>query len=307
MGDAPGWPAATVVLLLHKPGARELQTLSLIAGQDYPSTFNIMAIDSTPEALRGDVSAFRAGAHQWETIPPGSFGHGATRNLAVSMCQTPVVVYLSQDAHPQSRHWLQSLVRPLAEGRAEASYGRQVAPSQVGEREATFGYLYPEAAEVKTKESIKHLGLRTFHFSDVTSAFKTDVIRKVGFPTHLPTFEDVGVAKRFLDAGLRLAYVPEAVVQHAHPLSFKEMALRYRQIGMIYEQLGIFEELKRSGRPLLTEGLRVGRRVSQSSRGGLRGKATSAAMGVIKLGAVAWGRRQGRQAQVSKPAILEGP
>lgn len=305
-GSGSGWPEPTVVVLLHKPGERELRTLSLVAQQDYPAQVTVMVVDSTPSSAPFDAAPFRALADHWETISPESFRHGATRNLAASKCRTPVVVYLSQDAHPGDPSWLRSLVRPLAEGRAEASYGRQVSPSPDGERQATFAYLYPEVGEVKTKDSIRALGLRAFHFSDVSSAFLRDVIQRVSFPTDLPTFEDVGVAKRLLDAGLRIAYVPEAAVLHAHGLTPTKVAQRYRQIGMIYEQLGIFDALTAAGRPLLREGLRVGGRLSRAPTIA-GGKHRLASLGVsgLKLGAITWGRWEARLRRAQRLRLLQ--
>jgi rhamnosyltransferase len=296
-----------VVVLLHRPGDRELLTLSLVSQQDYPSSVNIMVIDSTPPQEQAGLKPFRELAHHWETIPPGSFRHGGTRNLAASRCTTPVVAYLSQDAHPSGPEWLRSLVRPLVEGQAEASYGRQSAPSPDGERHATFGYLYPEAPEIKTKDSVRTLGLRAFHFSDVTSAFLTEVIRKVSFPADLPTFEDVGVAKRLLDGGFRVAYVPDAVVLHAHSMTLREVAQRYRQIGTIYEQLGIFEELRAAGRPLLREGLRVGRRLSGTTAVPRSTRTKFASIGVssVKLGAIACGRWEARLRRAPRLRLLQ--
>lgn len=295
-GRAPApAPDVTVIFLVKDPGPHELETPALIRKQTYPGTTVIQVIDSSSDPEQPSSRAVRDSADRWHTIPPEDFGHGRTRNLGVELAATPIVVFLSSDAHPISERWLEALVTPLIEGRAEASYGRQQSPVPSEERRVTFGFLYPDEPEIKTKDRIPELGIRTFHFSDVTSAFLTEVIRKVGFPD-VPMSEDVGVAKRILDEGGRIAYVPEATVLHVHVWDSKAMWRRYRQIGAVYERLGIFADIEASvGKAgLVGEGLRVTRRITPHGRN-LRETADAVRIAVIKAAAVAWGRRAERR------------
>ncbi len=288
-------PDVTVVLLVYRPGEREVQTAKIVRKQRYDGAVFIQVIDSSPDkALPANLELRRA-ADTWVSITPESFGHGQTRNLGVEHCFTPLVVFLSQDAHPVDDDWLRALVQPLVDGRADASYGRQRPPESDPEREATYRFLYPEVGEIRTMENVANKGLRTFHFSDVSSAFAIDVIRRVHFPEEIHTFEDIGVAKRLLDGGYRIAYVPEAAVWHAHILTRREMFARYREIGMIYERLGIFGELRRAGRsPFLGEGVRVAKAVAPRGKAGLKGKAAPMVVGALKASAVTWGHWEER-------------
>ena len=169
--------------------------------------------------------------------------------------------------------WLANLLEPVIAERAVASYGRQRPPGAAAERQATFGFLYPDEAEVKTKADVARLGLRAFHFSDVTSAFRTDLLRQVRFPEDIPIFEDIGVAKRLLDAGHALAYAPDAVVVHASEMTIIQLVKRYWQIGSIYERLGIFADLEAAtGRSLLGPGLRTAGAVAPDGGTGVMGR-----------------------------------
>jgi rhamnosyltransferase len=289
------WPDTTIALLTKDPGERELETLERLRRQRYAGRRSLLVIDSSEDPNGSVNSALKRAATRWEAIPPREFRHAGTRNRALEACRTPLIVYLSGDAHPIDDLWLQRLVEPLVDGRAHASYGRQRTPEPDPEREATYRYLYPEALEIKTKASIRQLGLRAFHFSDVTSAFVTDVLRSLRFPDDLPIFEDVGIAKRLLDANYRIAYVPQATVLHSHPLRARDIAQRYRRIGFVYEKLGIFEELQRVGRrSLVTEGFNVARHVSRTGRPGLRPRLSGASVGALKVAAVTVGRVQCR-------------
>jgi len=288
-------PDVTVVLLVYQPGEREVQTAKIVRKQRYDGVVLVQVIDSSPDKSLPANLELRRAADTWVSITPDSFGHGRTRNLGVQHCFTPLVAFLSQDAHPVDDDWLRALVQPLVDGRAEASYGKQQPPESNPEREATYGFLYPEVGEIRTMENVAREGLRTFHFSDVSSAFPTNVIRRVRFPEEIHTFEDVGIAKRLLDGDCRIAYVPEAAVWHAHILSKRAMFARYREIGMIYERLGIFGELRRAGRsPFLGEGVRVAKAVSPRGKAGLKEKATPVLVGALKASAVTWGHWEER-------------
>lgn len=292
--EVDAWPDVTVVLLVVRPGPREVRTAELVAAQTYPGQIRLRVIDSSPDPMGRHSARIAAMAAEWSSIAPERFGHARTRNLAAEGVATPFVVYLSQDAHPASVRWLEHLIRPLREGLAEAAYGRQVSPSPDAERAATFGHLYPEAPQVKTKERVGELGLVTFHFSDVTSAFQTEILHEVGFPD-VEIFEDVAIAKALLDRGYRIAYVPEAVVEHAHPMGLREMIRRYRRIGSVYERLGIFSDLKASGRSLVREGLSTARGVAPRASEPAQ-RARSALVGAVKLASVTYGRLETRWA-----------
>ena len=289
------WPDVTIAVVTHNPGDWEAQTLEIVRGQRYRGGVNVVVIDSSADPTTPGSLALRQAADRWESLPPEEFGHATTRNRALEFVTTPVVVYLSSDAHPANDAWLEKLVEPLADGRAQASYGRQVAPRDDAERITTYNFLYPDEFELKSKDRIGEFGIRTFHFSDVTSAFLTDVLRDVRFPDELAIFEDVAVAKRFLDAGYRIAYVPEAAVLHLHELDIRELARRYRRIGAVYEHMGIFDDLRAAGRTsYVKQGLKTVWGVTPKDGQGKLASVKSLFLGGLKLAAVTYGRVQTR-------------
>lgn len=292
--EEQAFPGVTVALLAHKPGSREMETLERVRNQTYQGRSIIHVVDSSPEPHGQTNQWLRAKADVWDRIPPEAFHHAATRNRAVDSCQTPLIVFLSQDAHPSDDSWLENLIRPLIFGEAEASYGKQRPPAPDWERESTFAYLYPEVSEIKTIERLADLGIRTFHFSDVCSAFLTDVIRRVRFPEDIPIFEDVGVARRLLTMGYRIAYVSEATVLHSHDMTWSEIWKRYNRIGTIYQQLGIFDELSKSPQnSYLRTGLRAIRSMAAAGGHSPGNIIKNLAIAGIKAGAMTNGRWRG--------------
>ena len=59
------------------------------------------------------------------------------------------------------------------------------------------------------------------------------------FPEELKVFEEVGIAKRILDSGWSIVYMPEAAVYHSHDFPFDILFKRYFDIGVVYQRLGI--------------------------------------------------------------------
>ena len=288
------WPSVTIVLLAREPGERELEAARLARAQTYPGSSALLLVDSSPDPTRPANRALEALCDRSMVVEAGSFHHSRTRNEAVAQVRTEVTVFLSSDAHPVGAGWLQALVRPIAQGQAEVSYGRQRPPTPDAEREATYGFLYPDEPHIKTKGAIAEQGFRALHFSDVSSAYLTETLREVPFPEDISIFQDAAIAKRLLDLGKRIAYVPDAQVLHAHPMSLSYMWNRYRGLGEVYERTGLLKDLQGDGhRSLVAEGLRVVRGLVP--QGGLVQKGRSVSVSAVKAAAFAKGRRDARK------------
>lgn len=247
----------TIVVLVHNPTEWYVETLSLVRSQSYAGTTVVHVIDSSDDHTNDRSRELAASADVYETLPKEQFGHARTRNRAADSCSTNLIVYLSGDAHPADDDWLSSLLRPILAREADVSYGRQRSPSGSTERETTYSLFYPPDPMIKTKESVRDLGIRAYHFSDVTSAYRTEVLRRVRFPDELEIFEDAGISKRLLDAGYAIAYEPDACVIHGHDRGWGDMWRHYRQLGYVYSKVGILDD------------------VAAARRGGLAGEAAA--------------------------------
>ena len=75
-------------------------------------------------------------------------------------------------------------------------------------------------------------------------------------------FEDIGIAKRILDQGWKIVYEPESAVYHSHDFPARLLFKRYFDIGVVYQQLGLWREasrdtLQRDGFQLLRRKLKT--------------------------------------------------
>ena len=96
------------------------------------------------------------------------FDHGKTRHEATVWSQADILIFMTQDALPKDRSLIEHLIRPIEEGKASISYGRQLAAPDCRELERyTRQFNYPAESCYKTAAELPRLGIKTFFCSDV--------------------------------------------------------------------------------------------------------------------------------------------
>ncbi len=177
-----------------------------------------------------------------EQIPPESFHHARTRNFAASLAKGEFLVFLSQDALPAFDTWLAALLNNFRDPAVGAVYGRQLPKrGSTLERQDALDAVYGSERIVKEPSSKKNLGYRYYHFSNANAAIRRDVWQETRFPEDLKVFEDLGIAKRILDAGWKIVYEPRACVHHSHGHTTIQLFKRYFDIGFTLNHLGIWD------------------------------------------------------------------
>jgi rhamnosyltransferase len=182
---------------------------------------------------------------RWQ-IPKHAFNHGGTRNFAARQVQADVLVFITQDALPADDAFLENLVRPIAEGRADAAYARQL-PRDDAPPTERFARLanYPPVSTLRCPDD-DATGVRRHFFSNVASAVASDVFWSLGgFPDDVILNEDMVLASRLLAHGRCIAYAADARVHHSHAYSMSQQFRRYFDIGVA---------LRRGGASLATSG-----------------------------------------------------
>lgn len=167
-------------------------------------------------------------------IVRGLFGHGKTRNQAVTLASGDIIVFLSQDALPADEHFIENLIKPLKDPEIAAAYGRQI-PKEDAKPTEKFSrfFNYPDAPLIKDSNAFSSLGIKTFFFSNVCSAIRRKEFDELGgFSENLIMNEDMLIAGRLIKSGHKIAYVPEARVIHSHNYSLGQQFRRYFDIGV---------------------------------------------------------------------------
>jgi GT2 family glycosyltransferase len=214
----------SIVIPTLNGGPTLWRLLRRISAQRSDLDVELLAVDSG--STDDTCSALREHGASVISVPPGSFNHGATRNLALTRARGEFAVLLVQDAVPAHDEWLTELVRPLLEYPDVAGAFARQQPWPNASR-VTAHYLaewtgaqpVSRVAGPLTRDGLSRMSPAERHaacvFDNVCSCIRLAVWRDHPFrPT--PIAEDLEWALEVLTAGHRLVYAPDAVVWHSH-------------------------------------------------------------------------------------------
>ncbi len=164
------------------------------------------------------------------------YDHGGTRAEAVRHSDADTFIMMTQDAIPADDKLIENLTRHLLNPEIGAAYARQKADADSSPGECfTRGFNYPDVTEIKGKEDIDRLGIKTFFCSNVCAAYRRDVYDKLGGFTRRTIFnEDMIYAHNLIMNGYRIAYMADACVIHTH--EYKPMQQLHRNFDLAVSQ-----------------------------------------------------------------------
>ncbi len=233
----------SIIILTKNNGCTIGKVLEQIKAQQIDATYEIIILDSG--STDNTVELISQYFVRFYTILPDEFGHGRTRNLASGYARGDYLVFLSADAIPSNKYWLGNLVKKLADEEVGATFGRQIPYKDTPPMEQFFIQKnYPSTAN--DSYSIKDFNMNAF-FSNVNSAIKRSVWKKIKFNEKLIMSEDYDWAKRAYDYGYRMEYVPDAVVFHSHNYGLKQVFKRYFDSGVSFSQMSLKPHVLRNG------------------------------------------------------------
>lgn len=178
-------------------------------------------------------------------IDPKDFSHSTTREFMSQKVQGDIIVFISQDIKIKNSMWLQNLINPIINGECEASFSRQI-----GEDDSIEKYTrernYPSESRIVSKEDINKYQIRTFFYSDASSAVLSKVYWELNAydGKDMPTNEDMYFAYKLINAGYRIKYCADSEVYHSHRFTFKQLFKRYYDTGVFFKQNSYFLNYK---------------------------------------------------------------
>jgi rhamnosyltransferase len=187
---------------------------------------NSSSNDGTVE-LAGELGA------ETLVIPRASFNHGSTRELARKHLGTDVVVMMTPDAYMVDEKALEKLVAPILEGKASASYARQIAHHGADFFESfPREFNYPAEGHVRSIEDLGRYGVYTYFCSNSCAAYSNKALDEVGGFERLLLGEDTVAVAKLLKKGHKIAYAADALVHHSHRYSLAEEFRRSFDTGL---------------------------------------------------------------------------
>jgi len=219
------------IILLSKNAAHYLpETLPAIFGQETDLKFEVIAIDSG--SSDGTLDLLRDYDVQLIEIPAESFCHGGTRNFGAQQASgtSEFLVYLTQDATPQDRHWLNNLILPMQEDqRVAATFSRHIprqgtsvsASRQMVQQSQTGGSKRLVKEFPASEQEYEQKKFFYIYFSNTSSAIRKRVWQEIPFD-EVNFAEDALWADKVLRKGYKIVFEPASRVLHTHDYSIKE-------------------------------------------------------------------------------------
>lgn len=195
--------------------------------------------DNTEEILK------KIGNCIHSVIEPTEFSHSLTREKEAFRSDADILVFITQDIIIERADWLYNLIKNIQNNEVDASYSRQLCKDNSIEK-YTRESNYPPESKIVSKEDIDELGLKTFFFSDASSAIKRETFVKLnGYDgKKLSISEDMYIAYKIIMNGYRIKYCADSEVIHSHKFSLKQQYKRYYDTGKFFKENNYLNEYK---------------------------------------------------------------
>ena len=174
---------------------------------------------------------------EYKKIKKSEFSHSLVREKEAMESVSDVVAFVTQDVVIDDELWLYNLTKDIGKDNIVAAYSRQVTKYNNIEK-YTRESNYPAQSKVVSQDDISKLGLKTFFFSDASSAIDTSIFKKLnGYGgKKLPISEDMYIAYKIITNGYKIKYCAESVVHHSHDFTLKEVYDRYKLTGKFFKE-----------------------------------------------------------------------
>lgn len=243
---------ATICILTYNGEDFLESLLDSVYSQKSKYSFEVLVIDSGSKDLTLDICKNYKDLRLHQ-IDNTDFGHGKTRNLAISLSNSEFVVFLTQDAVPASDRWLESMIEPFKLiPEISCVFGKQIArPDCVVnvKREVTLVFRsFGDDGSIslqRKNELVARLGIANNFLSDVNSAVRKENAVEVPF-RDIDYAEDQALGRDHLDAGWIKAYAPLGSVYHSHNYPPKKYFFRkFDEVVGLYTATGFLQTVSR--------------------------------------------------------------
>jgi glycosyltransferase involved in cell wall biosynthesis len=208
--------------------------LDALASQNDPPEFEVVVVDDGS----GDETLPRLGAYRpgypLRFFSQGNEGPASARNRGVREARGSIILFMGDDTVPEPpllsiharTHAEKRPYRVAVLGYTTWPRGLKVSPflHHINEYGLQFGYGLIQDAEA--------VPFNFFYTSNVS--LPRELLLEVGlFDTSFPhaAWEDIEVAYRLMQRGMRMLYRPAAIARHHHDITFASFRLRQEKAG----------------------------------------------------------------------------
>jgi rhamnosyltransferase len=208
------------------------KTFENIFNQNF-TDFEILNFDSGSEDGTWEIIRKYNPGNSWRD-EDNDYIPGKILNYAVSKSRGKIIVFNNSDCIPQDKFWLERLIQPLCRESAVTENISGVFCNQAARRDAfplvrkDYGRAFGDGRMAEQW---------TNFFSLASSAILRELLIEHPFREDLQYSEDVDWAWRMRKLGLKTVYVPDAIVEHSHNYTRREMKTRFYNEGWAEGQI----------------------------------------------------------------------
>ena len=182
---------------------------------------------------------------KYKKISKQDFSHSLTREESAFESKADILVFITQDVIIEKENWLYNLTKSIENGEVDACYSRQLCNNNTIEK-YTRESNYPNESKIVSKDDIDKLGLKTFFFSDASSAIKRETFIKLnGYDKkNLVISEDMYIAYKLIMNGYKIKYCANSEVIHSHKFTLKQYYNRYKDTGKFFKENNYLNKYK---------------------------------------------------------------
>jgi rhamnosyltransferase len=201
------------------------ETLKKISSQKIDIPYELVIVDSGSTDKTIDIaSSFKTRIF---SIPSETFSFGYALNYGVERSSGTIIVNLSAHCVPVDDVWLHELVAPIAEGLADATFGRQVPiPGLNPYEEVSLKKHFPESGTIEGRQP----------FSNANCAYRKEMWSESKFDEELSSWEDY-LWYYLLKDKHSFRYSPKGAVYHTHPFSVRNITRRAYIDGRAFKMI----------------------------------------------------------------------
>ncbi len=163
------------------------------------------------------------------TIDKSEFTFGRSLNRGCDAAEGEILVFISGHCVPVGTDWLAELIKPIRDGVAAYTYGRQVGngESKFSECQLLKKY-FPETSKIPQQD---------FFVNNANSALTKSAWNHHRFDETLTGLEDMDLGKRLMNVGYKVAYCANASVYHLHDESWRQIKRRYEREAIALQKI----------------------------------------------------------------------
>lgn len=162
-------------------------------------------------------------------IKKEEFTFGRSLNIGCEFADGDFLLMISGHCIPTNEKWVERLVTPLIDETIAYSYGRQIGrdTTKYSEKQV-FEKYFPQNSAVPQEG---------FFCNNANAAVRRDAWQHLKFDENLTGLEDMALAQRLVEGGLKVAYVADAAVYHIHDETWAQVRHRYEREAIALQNI----------------------------------------------------------------------